>query len=61
MPILLENKKNKKANKRKKKDNSIDVTDEVIDDNPIFRFSNGDEERLLCKGESVVQTWSFCV
>ena len=60
IPILLETKKNKKVNKKKKKGKLSDITDEEeIEDNKIVCFYDSDEERPLGEGESVVSAWSF--
>ena len=57
-PILLETKRNKTANKNKKKDMHLNSTEET-EDNPMIWFSDGDEERPLGVGEGVVGKWSF--
>ena len=60
IPILLETKKNKKVNKKKKKGKLSDITDEEeVEDNKIVCFYDSDEERPLGEGESVVSAWSF--
>jgi len=74
IPMLLETKKNKKSNKRKKKEVDIETTDEEIgndkndcfhnsaedvEDDMICYFHEGDKGRPLGEGESVVKEWSF--
>ena len=59
IPILLETKRNKKANKRKKNDININVTDEDSEENDMICFYNTDEGRPLGKGEHVAREWSF--
>jgi len=53
IPILLETKKNKQINKKKKKDK----IDEENEDDRMVWFSDLDEGRSLAEGECVV--WSF--
>jgi predicted phage replisome organizer len=55
IPILLEAKKNKRVNKTKKKDTTINF--EEIEKNEMVCFY--DDERPLCKGERVTKSWSF--
>jgi len=55
-PILLETKRNKTANKNKKKEWNID---EDVEDNSIVCFYDADEERPLGVGERVVGEWSY--
>lgn len=57
-PILLETRKNRKGNKKKKKDDIFEITDEEIEDNRLFWISDGDTIPLG-EGESVVGEWSF--
>ena len=57
--IPLETKRNKTANKNKKKERNIDVIDEDVEDNSIVCFFDGDEGRPLAEGESITQQWSF--
>lgn len=57
-PILLETRKNIKGNKKKKKDDIFEITDEEIEDNRLFWISDGDTIPLG-EGESVVGEWSF--
>jgi len=59
IPILLEMKKNKQVNKKKKKDRTLDITDEEIEHNEIVCFYDANEERPLGEGERVAQEWSF--
>jgi predicted phage replisome organizer len=73
IPILLETKKSRKLNKRKKKEVNIDVIDEEIgkDVSDCFRennndgeedgiyFYDSDEGRPLEEGERVVEAWTF--
>lgn len=51
--MLLEKKKNKRLNKKKKKDNDIDCIDGEVEDNEIVCFC--DEEIPLSEGESVIK------
>jgi hypothetical protein len=37
----------------------INITDEETEDNPMFWFSDGDEEIPLGEGERVTGQWSF--
>lgn len=57
--LLLDNNKSKRSNKRKNKDNSSDIADKEIEDSPLIYFSDGEDERPLAEGESVVGQWSF--
>ena len=58
IPILLETKKNKTINKKKKKDKIFDFTkEEDVEDKDIVCFHDYDEERPL--GEGVVCLWSI--
>lgn len=57
-PILLEIKKSKKSNKRRKKDIDVKITDEEVNDDSIVTFYEGDE-MPLGEGERVVSAWSF--
>jgi len=65
IPILLEGKRKKKTNKRKKKDirldDGIDLSDDSIneetEDNPMVWLSDG--ERSLGEGENVIGYWTF--
>lgn len=57
-PILIEMKKSKKSNKKRRKDMDIKITDEEVNDDSIVNFYEGDE-RPLGEGESVVNEWSF--
>jgi predicted phage replisome organizer len=59
IPILLETKKNKKVNKRKKNEMNIDAIDEDAKDNRIVNFYDTNEGRPLGEGERVAQEWSF--
>jgi len=59
IPILLETKKNKRVNKKKKKEMNIDVIDEDVEDNSIVCFYDADDGRPLGVGERVVGEWSF--
>ena len=74
MPIVLEEKKKKRANKNKKNTISFDDMEEENEDNKMFEFCDADEEnedneifelcdadegRALKEGESVVMAWSF--
>jgi len=74
IPMLLETKKNKKSNKRKKKEVDIETTDEEIGneenecfhnctedvkDDMICYFHDGDKGRPLGEGELVVKEWAF--
>lgn len=47
IPMLLDINKSKRSNKRKNKDNSIDITDKEIEDSPLIYFSDGEDERPL--------------
>lgn len=59
VPMLLEvKKKNNKTKGRKKKDTPFEITDEEIEEDPLFGFWEGDE-RPLEEGESVISAWSF--
>jgi len=58
IPILLETKKNKQVNEKKKKGINIDITEEV-EDNRIVCFYDSDEGRPLEEGERVFREWSF--
>jgi len=65
IPILLEGKRKKKTNKRKKKDIrlddgidlSADSINEETEDNPMVWLSDG--ERSLGEGENVIGYWTF--
>jgi len=57
IPILLETKKSKRVNKKKKKDNNIDFIDEEIEENEMVCFY--DDERHLGEGECIIKSWSF--
>ena len=57
IPILFETQKSKKAGKKKKEDNSIEIIDEKIDDNSLFCFTEG--EIPLGEGEQIIAKWSF--
>ena len=67
VPILLEEKKNKKAVKsksQKKNDKNTDNIDEIImdvgnEDDNLIHFYNGDEARQMQENECVVEAWSF--
>ena len=65
IPILLEGKRKKKTNKRKKKDIrlddgidlSADSINEETEDDPMVGFSDG--EKPLGEGENVIGYWTF--
>jgi len=65
IPILLDGKRKKKTNKRKKKDIrlddgidlSADSINEETEDNPMVWLSDG--ERSLGEGENVIGYWTF--
>ena len=60
IPILLETKKNKKVNRKKKKDELFDIADEEgIEDNVLGWFTDGDDERPLGEGERVILELAF--
>ena len=67
-PILLDGKRKRKTNKKKKKDirlndgidlsaDSINKENEEMEDNPMVCFSDG--ERPLGEGENVIGYWTF--
>ena len=57
--MLLDINKSKRSNKRKNKDNYVDIIDKEIEESPLIYFSDGEDERPLAEGESVVGQWSF--
>ena len=60
IPIPLESKKNRKANRKKKKDELFDIADEEgIEDNVLGWFTDGNDERPLGEGERVVLELAF--
>ena len=59
IPMLLDIKKSKRSYKRKNKDNSSNITDKEIEDGQLIYFSDGEDERPLAEGESVMGQWSF--
>lgn len=57
IPILLEVKKNRQGKKDTKKNFTIEVNDEEIEDNQLDWIR--DEEIPLGKGEQIIAQWSF--
>ncbi|MDF2884462.1 MAG: replisome organizer region-containing protein [Clostridiaceae bacterium] len=56
-PINLENKKNRKSNKNRKKDNVISNFDDTGEE--VYGFTDGEPENTLKEGEKVIGTWKF--
>jgi len=59
IPILLETKKNKKVNRKKKKDELFDIADEEGIQGNVGWFTDGDDERPLGEGERVILELAF--
>ena len=57
IPIILEKKKNKRLNNKKKKENDIDCFDGEADENEMICFY--DEEVPLKEGEAIIKSWKF--